>query len=120
MNDKLDNPFINNPTGDKNSIVFSSTIPDKNNVHGTYVVNGDIACDSYNKVDIDVKNLAELGVRIYIIVLREPILFHLFIYAQLKNHFFFFNELSAKKKKKYTSFYVSFYFFVDYVITNLL
>lgn len=38
---------------------------DKNeNDDNLEIVNGDIACDSYNKIDEDVKNLVELGVRI--------------------------------------------------------
>jgi hypothetical protein len=30
---------------------------------GFSIVNGDIACDSYNKLDEDINNLVELGVR---------------------------------------------------------
>jgi len=33
--------------------------------HGFSYINGDIACDSYNKIDEDINNLIELGVSNY-------------------------------------------------------
>jgi len=34
-------------------------------IRGYSFVNGDIACDSYNKLDEDIDNLVDLGVRTY-------------------------------------------------------
>lgn len=36
----------------------------ENRSKGLSVINGDIACDSYNQVDEDIKNLIDVGVRI--------------------------------------------------------
>lgn len=61
------NPYVNcKPTVVKRrytSFHRGGDIFDKHQDHCMSIVNGDVACDSYNKVDEDVKNLVELGVR---------------------------------------------------------
>ncbi|XP_025409578.1 lactase-phlorizin hydrolase-like [Sipha flava] len=62
---KLEKPLITRTAGNKKSAVFGTNFADKNSSKPTYIVNGDIACDSYHKVDEDVKNLVKLGVDFY-------------------------------------------------------
>ncbi|XP_025409579.1 myrosinase 1-like [Sipha flava] len=64
-NIKRETHLISKPKGNKHPVFFGANFSGKNHDHETYIVNGDIACDSYHKVDEDVKNLVELGVDFY-------------------------------------------------------
>ncbi|XP_060867458.1 lactase/phlorizin hydrolase-like [Metopolophium dirhodum] len=61
------NPEVIHLTFEKKHTSFhrGTDIHDKDPTRGFSLVNGDVACDSYNKLDEDIKNLIELGVNTY-------------------------------------------------------
>jgi beta-glucosidase/6-phospho-beta-glucosidase/beta-galactosidase len=64
---KVANPAVIHMTPRKTLSSFhrGSDIFEHDPSHGFSYINGDIACDSYNKIDEDINNLIELGVDVY-------------------------------------------------------